>query len=211
MSTGKFITFEGTEGVGKSTQAAFAAQLLRSRGYEVVLTREPGGTPLGDRIRDLLLRHDGNTEIHERTELLLVFCARLQHLQQLILPALRRGALVVCDRFTDSTYAYQGGGRGIGREEIRNLENWVQQGLKPDLTVLLDASIAVATQRADRREGGASRDRFEAESGEFFQRVREAFHRIAQEEPGRVKIVDAGQSLAAVQAQVAALLDEALS
>lgn len=210
MNKGLFITIEGMEGVGKSTHADFLAGLLRARGRETVLTREPGGTPLGDRVRELLLQRDAGIDMHERTELLLMFCARLQHLQQVIRPALQRGAVVISDRFTDSTYAYQGGGRGIPFEDIRRLEDWVQNGLKPDLTVLLDAPVEVGLERAGQREPDGLRDRFESESRAFFDRVHRTYLDIAEREPERVSVIDAGRSLAQVQSDLAKLLEQRL-
>ncbi len=196
--------------MGKSTHATFLAGLLRARGRETILTREPGGTPFGDRIRQLLLRRDGDIDMHERTELLLVFCARQQHLQQVIRPALQRGAVVISDRFTDSTYAYQGGGRGIPVEDIRRLEEWVQQGLKPDLTVLLDAPVEVGLERAGRREPDGLRDRFESETRAFFDRVHRTYLDIARREPERVAVIDAGRSLAQVQSDLTRLMEQRL-
>lgn len=205
MSTarhGVFITLEGIEGVGKSTHAGFVADCLRSAGHIVRLTREPGGTPAGEAIRDVLL-HRHETPIAPATELLLIFAARAQHLEQVIRPALAAGEFVVCDRFTDATFAYQGGGRGAAPETIRNLEQWVQQGLRPDLTLLFDAPVQVGMERA-RRRGGP--DRFEGESPEFFERVRERYLEIAHAEPGRVTVVDARRDLAAIQAGLRELL-----
>ncbi len=200
---GIFITVEGGEGAGKSTNLAFIKDYLESRGREVVLTREPGGTPLGERIRDLLLDPDG--AMASDTELLLMFAARAEHIAKVIRPALEAGKWVLCDRFTDASYAYQGGGRGIPREHIGVLEQWVQQGLKPDRTLLLDLPIEVGMQRADAR---GERDRFENEKQAFFERVRACYRDMAAAEPGRYRVIDAERPLAEVQAQIARALDE---
>lgn len=205
MSPGKFVTFEGIEGVGKSTQVARAAAHLRSRGVEVVVTREPGGTPLAEALRRIVL------EPHEEpldgiSELLLMFAARSIHLANLIEPALRRGAWVLCDRFTDATEAYQGGGRGVDLRDVHALERIAQRGRRPDLTLLLDAPVAVAAARA--RARGPQTDRFETERTEFFERVRAAYLAILAREPGRVYRVDATRGIEAVAQDVAGSLDQ---
>jgi len=198
---GRFITLEGGEGVGKSTNLDFAAERLRQAGLEVVTTREPGGTPLAEAIRSLLL--DVRDEpMDELAELLLVFAARAQHLARVVKPALARGAWVLCDRFTDATYAYQGGGRGLDEDVIAALEATVQQGLQPDLTLYLDLPLEVAEARL----GGRERDRFEREERGFFQRVREAYLARAAKSP-RFRIIDAGAPLPDVQQRIAAVLD----
>jgi dTMP kinase len=198
---GRFITLEGGEGVGKSTNLDFAAERLRQAGLEVVTTREPGGTPLAEAIRSLLL--DVRDEpMDELAELLLVFAARAQHLARVVKPALARGAWVLCDRFTDATYAYQGGGRGLDEDVIAALEATVQQGLQPDLTLYLDLPLEVAEARL----GGRERDRFEREERGFFQRVREAYLARAAQSP-RFRIIDAGAPLPDVQQRIAAVLD----
>jgi len=184
---GKFITFEGIEGAGKSTQLRAAEQYLRMLGKRVLMTREPGGTPLGEEIRQILLSHS-HGDMACSTELLLMFASRAQHLERKILPALETGTWVLCDRFTDATYAYQGGGRGIAWERIRLLEDWVQGTLRPDLTLLFDLPVAVGQDRAGKR---SAPDRFERESPDFFEAIRGAYLRIASREPGRVKIIDA--------------------
>jgi dTMP kinase len=195
---GRFITIEGIEGVGKTTNIEFIDSLLKDAGREVVLTREPGGTPIGEDIRGLLLghKHDG---MSDDTELLLMFAARAEHLDKVILPALAEGKDVLCDRFTDATYAYQGGGRGIAVEHIAVLENWVQAELRPDLTLLLDVPVAVGLARAGNR---SAPDRFEKEKHDFFERVREMYLQRAKAEPQRYRIIDASQPLDDVQSQI---------
>lgn len=200
---GKFITLEGGEGVGKTTNLAFIEARLRAAGIDVRVTREPGGTPLGEDIRGLLLghRHEG---MASDTELLLMFAARAEHLDKVIRPALAAGLWVLCDRFTDATYAYQGGGRGIAWEHIAQLEQWVQGELRPDLTLLLDVPISVGLQRAGDR---SAPDRFEREQSVFFERVRAAYLEQAQLEPRRYRIIDAAQPLDAVQRALGNVLD----
>ncbi len=207
MTQGRFITLEGSEGVGKTSNLAFMERHLREAGREVVVTREPGGTPVGEQIRALLL-DPANQAMVSDCELLLMFAARAQHLQEVILPSVARGAWVLCDRFTDATYAYQGGGRGIDPVRIAELESWVQGGLRPDLTLLLDLPVEIGLARAGER--GAP-DRFEQEQRAFFERVRQAYLDQAAAQPGRYRVVDAGQSLEVVQAGIAAILDEALA
>lgn len=202
MARGKFITLEGGEGVGKTTNLNFMADFLRQHCDELVVTREPGGTPLGELIRAQLLRVDG-VDISAEAELLMVFASRMQHLNEKILPALARGAWVLSDRFTDATFAYQGGGRGVSNERIEQLEAWVQNGLQPDLTLLLDLDPTIGMQRAGER--GAF-DRFEQEEIAFFQRVRSNYQARAASHSTRFRIVDAGQSLDDVQASIASEL-----
>lgn len=204
--SGCFITIEGGEGAGKSSNIAFIQQFLENRGKELVLTREPGGTHLGEKIRALLL--DESNTIASDTELLLMFAARAQHLAQVIKPALKEGKWVLCDRFTDATYAYQGGGRGIPANHIKVIEEWVQQGLKPDVTVLLDLPVEVGLARAGAR---SAPDRFEQEKTSFFQRVRQAYLDLAGTEPERYQVIDASQSLDAVQGQLAQCLEQVLT
>lgn len=203
MKPGRFITLEGGEGVGKSTNLAFMRELLAGRGVETVVTREPGGTPVAERIR-LLLLETGAEPVGEVAELLLIFAARDQHLRQVIRPALQRGAWVLCDRFTDASYAYQGGGRGMDVNTIACLEQLVQGGLRPDLTLLLDAPVAVSIARTAQR--GGSPDRFESEKQDFFERVRAAYLQRAAADSGRYRVIDAGRPLAAVQADIAAAM-----
>lgn len=201
---GRFITLEGGEGVGKSSNLEFIRRHLESAGKSVIVTREPGGTPLGEEIRALLLDHrrDG---MSADAELLLMFAARAEHMAQVIRPALGEGKWVLCDRFTDATYAYQGGGRGIAAERIAALETWAQGAFRPDLTLLLDAPIAVGMARAGKREGAA--DRFEREEQAFFERVRQTYLALARRYPERYRIIDAGQALAVVQERLRRELD----
>lgn len=201
MSSGKFITLEGVDGAGKSTHLGFVADWLRAQGRQVLVTREPGGTPLGETPRELLLHRDMDAD----TELLLMFAARQQHLAELIQPALARGAWVVSDRFTDASYAYQCGGRGIPVERVAALEAWVQRGFAPDLTLLFDVPPEVAGAR---RSAARAADRFEREADSFFSRVRHAYLDRAQAEPARIRVLDARQGIGALQAEIAALLQE---
>ncbi len=204
--TGLFITLEGPEGAGKSTNRDYLAERLRGGGIEVVLTREPGGTPLAERIREVLLA-PGEEQMNPDTELLLVFAARAQHLAEVIRPALARGAVVICDRFTDSTYAYQGGGRGLSLERIAALETFVQGDLRPDLTLLFDLPVEVGMSRASAR---GRLDRFELEGQTFFDAVRTAFLKRAAAEPARYSVLDAAQPLTQVQRAIDALLPKLL-
>lgn len=204
--TGLFITLEGPEGAGKSTNRDYLAERLRERGVDVLLTREPGGTPLAERIRELLLA-PSDEPMASDAELLLVFAARAQHLQQVIRPALARGAVVLCDRFTDATYAYQGGGRGVSGERIAQLEQFVQGDLRPDLTLIFDLPIEVGLARAAAR---GRLDRFEQEGRGFFEAVRAAYLQRAAQAPQRYRVLDAGQALAQVQADIDALLPSLL-
>jgi dTMP kinase len=206
---GRFITLEGGEGVGKSTNLARVVEWLEARGLEVVRTREPGGTPRAEAIRALLLDPGVEEPLDVDAELLLVFAARAQHLARMVRPALERGAWVVCDRFTDATYAYQGGGRGIPASRIAELERFVQRGLEPDLTLLLDMPESAAAARLSGR-GGAP-DRFERERGDFFAAVREAYLARAAAEPGRIAVIDASRDLADVGERIEAVLAERVS
>lgn len=203
---GLFVTLEGPEGAGKSTNREYLADRLRAGGLDVVLTREPGGTPLAERIRDLLLT-PADEPMAVDTELLLVFAARAQHLAQVIRPALARGAVVLCDRFTDATYAYQGGGRGLPLERIAQLETFVQGDLRPDLTLIFDLPVEVGLARAAAR---GRLDRFEQEGIRFFEAVRSAYLQRAEAAPSRYRVLDAGQPLSAVQRDVEALIPELL-
>ncbi|MBD9675076.1 dTMP kinase [Pseudomonas sp. PDM18] len=200
--TGLFITLEGPEGAGKSTNREYLAERLRERCIEVQLTREPGGTPLAERIRELLL-DPSDEKMAVDTELLLVFAARAQHIAQVIRPALERGAVVLCDRFTDATYAYQGGGRGLPVERIAQLESFVQGGLRPDLTLVFDLPVEIGLSRAAAR---GRLDRFEQEGRTFFDAVRNTYLARARAEPARYHILDAAQSLAEVQRDLDKLL-----
>ena len=201
MSAGRFITLEGIEGVGKSTQVARLSDALGLLGIEHVVTREPGGTPLAESIRDVVLSARAEP-LPPTAELLLMFAARAVHLANHILPSLRAGRWVICDRFTDATYAYQGGGRGLRVDAIAELESMVQGALRPDLTVLLDAPVANALARARRRNAGAPEDRFESERSDFFERVRNLYRARAAAEPERFAIVDATQSVDEVGTQI---------
>ncbi len=206
MSRGKFITFEGGEGVGKSTNVAFVESYLQSKHIPVVVTREPGGTKLAEKLRALLL--DKKSEaITEEAELLLMFAARSQHLKHVIEPALARGDWVICDRFTDATYAYQGGGRNMKISTIEGLENLIQGNLRPDLTLLLDAPVKVGMERAGKR--GAF-DRFESETLQFFEDVRRAYLLQAEINPKRIRLIKASQPLAEVQQAIITVLSPLL-
>jgi len=197
---GRFITIEGMEGVGKTTNATFVADWLRARALPVLHTREPGGTALGERLRETLLHAAGSSTPVPLAELLMMFAARAQHLQERIRPALADGTWVLCDRFTDASYAYQGAGRGLGDHPVAVLETLVHGELQPDLTLLLDAPVAIGLNRA-RRRGDA--DRFESERAEFFERVRTAYLARAQTHSGRIVVIDASRPLPAVQVQLA--------
>jgi dTMP kinase len=199
VSSGKFITFEGLDGAGKSTHIAAAVELLRARGHAVVATREPGGTPLAEKIRALLLAEPMDLA----TETLLMFAARQSHLAEVIRPALAHGQWVVCDRFTDATYAYQGGGRGVSTARIEALEAWVQEGLQPDLTILFDLPFEVARQRIG---GERQLDRFETEAADFHNRVRAAYQQRAVQSPRRFAVLDAIQDPESIRRAVEALV-----
>lgn len=189
MARGKFITLEGLDGAGKSTHLEWLVATLRSRGRTVVQTREPGGTPLGEKLRALLLAEP----MHLETEALLMFAARREHIAEVIEPALRRGDWVVCDRFTDASFAYQGGGRGLASEKLATLEHWVQDGLEPDLTLLFNLPAEVARRRVTGM--GRELDRFEREQAEFFERVRDAYLARAAASAGRIRTIDASRSI----------------
>lgn len=210
MRTGKFITIEGIEGVGKSSNVDVLRATIEQRGLAVLTSREPGGTPMAERIRELLAEH-GDETMPDIAELLLMFAARALHVHNRIEPALAAGTWVVCDRFTDASRAYQGGGRGLAQEDINRLADWVHPGLRPDLTILLDAPVATGMGRASRR---SSPDRIETERGDFFSRVRDCYLALAEAEPERFVVIDASVGIDAVRAKVAAavnrLLDETL-
>lgn len=195
---GRFITLEGVEGAGKTTALETLRQGLEGRGVTLRVTREPGGTGLGEAIRDLLLghSHDG---MAASTEALLMFAARAEHLDKLILPALARGEWVLSDRFTDASYAYQGAGRGLGQEAVARLEDWVQGDFRPDLTIVLDLPVEEGLRRA---AGRGAPDRFESEAEDFFRRIRETYLERARRDPTRYRVIDAGQTLESVQAQL---------
>ncbi len=188
----KFITLEGIDGAGKSTHLNWLAEHLRSQGNNVLVTREPGGTPLGEALRELLLHQ----AMHPETEALLMFAARREHLDKVIIPALREGAWVISDRFTDASFAYQGGGRGLEESKLKTLEQWVQQDFQPDLTLLFDVPLEVSRQRLS---ANASLDRFEQEKQDFFQRVRDAYLKRAMQFPQRIRVIDSSQTLNEVQ------------
>ena len=202
---GRFITFEGIDGAGKSTQIAAVCDLLRERGLGLVQSREPGGTPLGEKLREIVL----NDAMHLETEALLMFAARREHLAAVIEPALARGEWVVCDRFSDATYAYQVGGRGLDVAKFEQLERWVHPQLQPDLTLLFDVAPAVAAQRL--AAGRVQADRFEREQRDFFERVRDAYLQRAAASNGRIAVIDAAQTQDAVTAAVLARVQEILS
>ena len=201
----KFITIEGIEGAGKSTQLAFIQRYLTEQGKTLTITREPGGTNLGEQIRTLLLTptKDG---MASDTELLLMFAARAEHVAQVIKPALERGDWVLSDRFTDATFAYQGGGRGINQQRIAEIADWTLNGLQPDLTLLFDLTFELGQQRVLSRNEGI--DRFEQEKIEFFQRIRDCYLERAKQDPNRIKILDASQSITDIESQIAKILDE---
>lgn len=199
MGQGLFITLEGIEGAGKSSNIENIKELLQHHGCEAIVTREPGGTELGERIRALLLNTPG-VEFPADAETLLMFAARADHLEKVIRPALAQGKTVVCDRFTDATYAYQGAGRGVGRERVAELENWVQGDFQPQLTLLFDVAPNVGLRRAGKRNNP---DRFEREDQRFFDATRQAYLDIAAREPRRVKIIDADANPDAVRKQIA--------
>lgn len=204
MSDGKFITLEGSEGAGKSTAMQVVREWAQQKGIEFQETREPGGTPLAEKIRAILLDKN-HTNLCDDAELLLMFAARAQHLNELIKPCLASGQWVLCDRFTDATYAYQGGGRGIDHERIAQLEQWVQGELRPDLTLLLDLPVELGLSRAGQR---GDLDRFEQEQVSFFERVRSAYLDRARQYPGQYRIIDASQNIEEVRQQIHQVLTE---
>lgn len=197
----KFISFEGMDGAGKSTHLNWFADALRQRGHDVVVTREPGGTALGEQLREILLHQTMSMSMG--TEALLMFAARFEHIEQVIKPALLAGKWVISDRFSDASFAYQGAGRGMDWEKLKQLEDWVHSDLQPDLTLFFDVPVDVARQRL---ANNATLDRFEQEEGEFFERVRAGYHRRVQENPQRYAVIDAAQSLEQVKAQLTAIL-----
>jgi dTMP kinase len=193
--TAKFITMEGMDGAGKSTHIPSILQALKSRGIEVISTREPGGTALGERLRELLLHET----MHPETETLLMFAARREHIANVIAPALARGAYVLSDRFTDATYAYQCGAKGVLTSKVELLEHWVQEDLQPDITLLFDVPVEVSLQRLS---GARAPDKFERESAEFFTRIRNAYLQRARENPARFRVIDANRALEEVASSV---------
>lgn len=200
---GRFISLEGVEGVGKSTNLLYIIEYLQSRGIDVVPTREPGGSPSGERIRDLLL--DPEITLSPDAELLLMYASRAQLVKEVIKPALEAGRWVVADRFADASFAYQGGGRGLGFERVAEIDQWVLQGFKPDCSLFLDLEVTQGMQRIAGRE---QKDRIEQESLVFFNTVRDAYHRRIESEPQRFHVIDAGQTLPAVQQAIASVLNE---
>jgi dTMP kinase len=198
--SGKFISFEGIDGAGKSTHIGWIADRIRAAGKTVTVTREPGGTPLGEKLRELLLHHP----MHAETEAMLMFAARREHIHQVIQPALERGDWVVSDRFTDASFAYQGGGRGVATEKLHTLENWVQGSLQPDLTFLFDVPVSVARDRLNRNTPNP--DRFEQERDAFFTRVRDAYLLRAKAAPARFCIINSTLSIKEVNDQLSAAL-----
>lgn len=196
MSKARFITFEGVDGAGKSTGLEWFAAALRQRGIDLLVTREPGGTPLGEQLREILLHQP----MHAETEAMLMFAARREHVERVIRPALQRGTWVISDRFSDASFAYQGGGRGVSVQKLEQLEQWVHGDLQPDLTLLFDIPIEVARQRLS---NNASLDKFEQEKGEFFERVRQAYLARVEKSPQRYAVIHAEHSLADVQQQLA--------
>ncbi len=204
MKTAKFITLEGVDGAGKSTHLTWLADSLRKQGIQVLVTREPGGTDLGERLRDILLSQSMRGE----TEALLMFAARLEHIEQVIKPALQQGTWVISDRFSDASFAYQGGGRGVSMEKLEQLERWVHETLQPDLTLLFDLPVEVARQRLS---GGAAPDRFEQEKSDFFERVRQAYLERQKRHSARFTLIDATQTPAQVKAALVDVLSTLLS
>ena len=199
MASGKFITFEGIDGAGKSTHIPFVTELLRARGLTVVATREPGGTELGERLRELVLHHP----MHPETEALLMFASRREHLAQVISPALERGDWVISDRFTDATFAYQGGGRKLALDKLESLEQWVHPHLQPDLTLLFDVPLEVARARLDAER---TLDKFEQEKADFFANTRAEYLRRAAQFPQRFRIVDSTRPIPVIQDELRAIV-----
>jgi dTMP kinase len=200
--SGKFITLEGIDGAGKTTQLAWLTEFLRNRGIRVTATREPGGTPVGEQLRSIML--GGERELHPETETLLMFAARREHIDKIIVPALHAGAWVVCDRFTDASFAYQGGGSGVDRDKLTLLESWVQDGLQPDRTFLFDVAPEVGRERSQKT--GAA-DRFEQEKQAFFERVRRVYLERAAQDPRRIHIIDGTRPIAEIRQQLTRCLE----
>jgi dTMP kinase len=207
MARGKFITVEGVEGVGKSTNVDFLASAMKAQGIDVICTREPGGTPMAERIRQMLLEH-GAEPLPDIAELLLFFAARSLHISNTIRPALDAGKWVICDRFTDASRAYQGSGRGLDMQRINLLADWVQEDLQPDMTLLLDAPAEIGMQRAEQR--GAT-DRLESEQISFYKRIRAGYLGLAEANPERFVVIDAARPLHDVQASIATALERIFS
>jgi dTMP kinase len=208
MMNGKFISIEGIEGAGKSTQLAFIENYLKQQGINVVVSREPGGTVLGEQIRELLLspREEG---MAVDTELLLMFAARAEHLEQVIKPAILRGEWVISDRFVDATFAYQGGGRGISTERIKQISDWTLKDLQTDVTFLFDLPVELGQQRVISRKENI--DRFEQEKTDFFQKIRDCYLQRSKQEPNRIKVIDASKSINEIEIQLSTVLDKLIS
>ena len=206
MKKGLFITLEGIEGAGKSTAVDFIEDFLTKEGHDVIKTREPGGTVIGEQIREILLKNENYTLTYD-TELLLVFSARAQHIQEVILPALSSGKIILCDRFTDASYAYQGGGRGIDASRINLLEKWVHGDLRPNLTLLFDLDVSIGMQRTKKRSDA---DRFEREEINFFEKIRNTYLERAKNEPQRFRIINSASSLESVKEQIITILKDFL-
>ena len=206
MKKGLFVTLEGIEGAGKSTVVDFIEDFLTKEGHVVIKTREPGGTVIGEQIREILLKNENSTLTYD-TELLLVFSARAQHIQEVILPALSLGKTILCDRFTDASYAYQGGGRGIDASRINLLEKWVQGDLRPNLTLLFDLDVSIGMQRTKERSNA---DRFEREEINFFEKIRNTYLERAKKEPQRFRIINSASSLENVKEQIVTILKDFL-
>lgn len=204
-SKGMFISLEGSEGVGKTTSLNFINEYIESLGHKVLLTREPGGTPLAEELRNILLS-EREEKIESDTELLLMFAARCQHVNQVIKPALERGTWVICDRFVDASYAYQGGGRELGFKRIQQLEDWCLNGFKPDLTLLLDMSVEEGIARTKKR---GKADRFETEKMGFYEKIRQAYLQRAEQDPERMFVIDAAPEISKVQASLKSVLQRA--
>ena len=204
MRTGKFITVEGIEGVGKSTNVEFLRETIEKHDIDVLTSREPGGTPMAERIRDLLIEH-GDEPMPDIAELLLMFAARALHVNNVIQPALAAGTWVICDRFTDASRAYQGGGRGFPQSDINRLADWVHGDLRPDLTILLDAPVETGMSRAGRR---GHPDRIEIERADFFAKIRECYLALAEAEPDRFVVVDASREIEAVHATIESIVND---
>lgn len=204
---GKFVTIEGQDGAGKSTNIAVIEDFLTRQSIDFIKSREPGGTPFGETLRDILL-NSGDDKIGDTAELLLIFAARAQHIEQVIEPALARGQWVLCDRFTDATFAYQGFGRGLDLQLIKQLENSVQGSLRPDLTIVLDVPVEIGESRAGQR---SSPDRFEQQQQAFKQCVRDGYLHLATQEPARIKVIDANQEMATVAESIQAVMRDFVS
>ncbi len=203
MERGKFITIDGVEGAGKSTQIEFICEYLKAKGVNVILTREPGGTDIGEKIRTLLLSNSTG-KMHADTELMLMFAARNEHIQNKIMPALKHGDWVLSDRFTDASYAYQGGGRGLDVSRIAQLEQWVSQDFTPDMTLLLDVPVEIGMSRVESR---GKKDRIELEGADFFNRVRQGYIDRSEQFPERIKLIDSSQTVEHTKQQVKVILD----